>query len=77
MDKNSIAAQRYEKWKSKLQESGCRVTAPRQTVLRVVAESEKALSPTEIYDLGREEYEKLGLVTVCTAHWKCWRTWTW
>ena len=63
MDKNSIAAsdmkngnRNCRKW--------LRVTAPRQTVLRVVAESEKALSPTEIYDLGRGEYEKLGLVTV-------------
>lgn len=64
MDKTSIAAQRFNKWKSRLQESGCRVTAPRQAVLQVVAEADRALSPTDIYDIGRESYEKLGLVTV-------------
>lgn len=64
MEDKDIAAQRFVKWKTRLQENGCRVTAPRRAVLQVVAESDKALSPTDIYDLGREAYKKLGLVTV-------------
>lgn len=64
MEKNDITNQRFTKWKKQLQENGCRVTAPRRAVLQVVAETEKVLSPTDIYDLGREKYKKLGLVTV-------------
>jgi len=47
-----------------LQERSFRVTSPRRAVLKVVAESDKALSPTEIYALARLIYDKLGLVTV-------------
>jgi Fur family ferric uptake transcriptional regulator len=64
MVNESLSESRIRKWESRLQERGFRVTSPRRAVLRVVAESEKALSPTEIYDLGRLLYDKLGLVTV-------------
>ncbi len=64
MTRESISESRINKWKSMLQERSFRVTSPRRAVLKVVAESDKALSPTEIYALARLIYDKLGLVTV-------------
>lgn len=51
-------------WIEQLQTSGYRVTAPRQTIVELLVSSTHALSPIEIYDLGRKEYPALGLVTV-------------
>jgi Fe2+ or Zn2+ uptake regulation protein len=53
-----------EVWLEKLQESGYRLTGSRRTVVEIVAHSERALSPLEIYDLARAQHESLGLVTV-------------
>jgi Fur family ferric uptake transcriptional regulator len=51
-------------WIERLQASGYRVTATRQTIVELLVSSSRALSPIEIYDLGRKEYSALGLVTV-------------
>ncbi len=51
-------------WLQKLQESGYRLTESRRTVVEIVARSERALSPLEIYDLARARHNGLGLVTV-------------
>ncbi len=53
-----------EVWLEKLQESGYRLTGPRRTVVEIMARSERALSPLEIYDLARRQHAGLGLVTV-------------
>ncbi len=53
----------YE-WIKQLQTCGYRVTAARQTIVELLVSSTHALSPIEIYDLGRKEYPALGLVTV-------------
>lgn len=55
---------RIDTWLRCLSESGYRVTAPRKAVLQVVASAERALNPAEVYERGRVEYERLGLVTV-------------
>ncbi len=51
-------------WLACLQESGYRITRPRRAVIDVLAESDRALNATEIYEQAREQYESLGLVSV-------------
>lgn len=53
-----------ENWLSELRTQGYRITDARRAVVETVAESPRALTPNEVYDLGREHYPKLGLVTV-------------
>src|SRR5512146_653303 len=54
----------YQIWLEKLQESGYRLTDSRRSVVEIMAGSERALSPLEIYDLARSQHTGLGLVTV-------------
>jgi len=49
---------------SALRKAGYRLTRARKTILRVLHEGEKSLSPAEIWERGRLYYDKLGLVTV-------------
>lgn len=51
-------------WLKKLQENGYRLTGSRRSVVEVIANSSRALSPLEVFDLAREQYTGLGLVTV-------------
>ena len=51
-------------WLERLQEHGCRRTAPRQAVVEVVASSEYILNPFEVFEQARQRYPGLGLVTV-------------
>lgn len=53
-----------EVWFQKLQESGYRLTDSRRTVVEIIAASDRALSPLDIYDLARKQHAGLGLVTV-------------
>ena len=53
-----------EQWLAKLQESGYRLTEPRRAIVDLLAASERALGPLELYDEGRRDYHRLGLVTV-------------
>lgn len=53
-----------ENWLAELRARGYRITAARRAVIETIAQSPRALNPTEVYDLGREIYPKLGLVTV-------------
>jgi Fur family ferric uptake transcriptional regulator len=53
-----------EPWLQKLLESGYRLTDSRRTVVEIVARSERALTPLEIFDLTRARHAGLGLVTV-------------
>lgn len=52
------------RWLTALQLSGCRLTRPRRLIVEILAHSRRALSPTQLYDLGRRLYPRLGLVTV-------------
>lgn len=51
-------------WLDCLQSSGYRLTEPRQAVIDILANSQRALNATEIFDLAREQYPSLGLVSV-------------
>ncbi len=53
-----------ENWLTELRKQGYRITDARRAVVEIVAQSPRALTPNEVYDLGRELYPKLGLVTV-------------
>lgn len=51
-------------WLERLQSSGYRVTHPRRVIVELLAESQRALGPIELFDMGRAQYPGLGLVTV-------------
>jgi Fe2+ or Zn2+ uptake regulation protein len=51
-------------WLESLQDSGYRLTAPRRAIVTIIASSSRALEAIRIYDLGRNEHPRLGLVTV-------------
>jgi len=56
-----------EEWLKKLQASGYRLTHPLRVIVEILASATHALGPVEIFDLGRREYPKMGLVTVYRA----------
>jgi Fe2+ or Zn2+ uptake regulation protein len=56
--------ERKENWLTCLQASGYRLTSPRRAVVDTLANSQRALNAAEIYDLAREQYPSLGLVSV-------------
>lgn len=51
-------------WLEQLQNEGYRLTAPRQAVVEIIANSPYLLDPQDIYDQARQVYPRLGLVTV-------------
>jgi len=55
---------RKESWLECLQASGYRLTSPRRAVVDTLANSQHALNAAEIFDLAREQYPSLGLVSV-------------
>ena len=55
---------RVDKWLEKLHESGYRLTGPRYFVIEILAQSERALSPSEVYQQARKQYPTIGLVSV-------------
>lgn len=55
---------RADLWLEALQESGCRLTAPRRAIVSLLADTHHALGPIEVYDLARASHPRLGLVTV-------------
>ncbi len=63
-DLNVTSDKRTHNWLDTLRSSGYRLTEPRQAVIDILAKSQRALNATEIFDLAREEYPSLGLVSV-------------
>jgi Fe2+ or Zn2+ uptake regulation protein len=53
-----------EAWLEQLHASGYRITEPRRAIVELMATTTHALSPIEVYDNGRRDYPRLGLVTV-------------
>lgn len=51
-------------WMEQLQAQGYRLTAPRQAVVEIIADSQHVLSPLEVFEQARQRYPKIGLVTV-------------
>lgn len=63
IDESSLS----EKWLQSLQASGYRLTQPLRILVEILAKSPRALSPMDLFDLGRKEFPKMGLVTVYRA----------
>jgi Fur family transcriptional regulator, ferric uptake regulator len=61
---NSSPTEIGQQWLSVLQESGYRLTAPRRAIVEIMAACKRALSPVDLFDLGRKSQPGLGLVTV-------------
>ncbi|MBN1145785.1 MAG: transcriptional repressor [Anaerolineales bacterium] len=61
---NDLSSNEVDAWLGCLQANGCRLTAPRQAVVEILVSSQRVLSPMDVYELGRANYPKLGLVTV-------------
>jgi Fe2+ or Zn2+ uptake regulation protein len=51
-------------WLEQLHFHGARLTGARRAVVEVMAESQRALTPVEVYDAARKRYPDLGLVSV-------------
>jgi Fur family transcriptional regulator, ferric uptake regulator len=51
-------------WLTELQDNGYRLTGARRAVVEIIADSQRALTPVEVYDAARDQYPALGLVTV-------------
>jgi Fe2+ or Zn2+ uptake regulation protein len=54
----------HETWLEILQQNGYRLTDSRRSVVEIMADSPRALSPLEVFDLARARHAGLGLVTV-------------
>jgi Fur family transcriptional regulator, ferric uptake regulator len=53
-----------QSWLDDLQDNGYRLTDPRRVVVEIIATSHRLLSPLEVFEMGRQRYRRLGLVTV-------------
>ncbi len=51
-------------WEQCFADAGCRITASRRAVMRVLMEARSPLLPQEILERGRVAHRRLGLVTV-------------
>jgi Fe2+ or Zn2+ uptake regulation protein len=64
MTDQSTYKNRMNAWLDCLKTSGYRLTRPRRVVVETLANTQRALNATEIYDLARDQYPSLGLVSV-------------
>lgn len=53
-----------QEWLQVLNSAGFRVTRPLRAVVEVLTAAERALTPTDVYDLARRTYARIGLTTV-------------
>ena len=53
-----------ETWLTALSDNGYRLTGARRAVVGIIAESPRALTPLEVFDLARAAHPELGLVSV-------------
>jgi len=53
-----------ETWLTALSDNGYRLTGARRAVVEIIAESPRALTPLEVFDLARAAHPELGLVSV-------------
>lgn len=53
-----------ERWLEMLEEKGGRITGPRSVIVELMVNSDRALSPVDVFDRARSKYPKMGLVTV-------------
>jgi Fe2+ or Zn2+ uptake regulation protein len=51
-------------WLGQLQVNGYRLTEARRAVVETIQNSRRALTPVEVFDMARQKYRALGLVSV-------------
>jgi Fe2+ or Zn2+ uptake regulation protein len=51
-------------WLDSLQSSGYRLTGPRYAVVDILAKSERALNALEVFELAKQSYPAIGLVSI-------------
>lgn len=51
-------------WLTHLQENGYRLTEARRAVIETIQGTARALTPVEVFDIARQKYAALGLVSV-------------
>jgi len=54
----------FDCWMEKLQQKGFRITRPLQIITDILLKSDFILNPTEVYLQAKEQYPRIGLVTV-------------
>ena len=54
-------------WLNQLQANGHRLTKPLKILVNILAESQFILNPTEVFNIAKKKYPKIGLVTVYRA----------
>jgi len=59
-----ISSSLADEWLAQLQAGGYRITTPLRVLVELLVNTTRALDPVNLYDLGRREYPKMGLVTV-------------
>ena len=62
-----INPNRAEEWLSHFKNSGYRITNPRRVVVEILAETDRALTAIDTFDLARENHPSIGLVSVYRA----------
>jgi Fur family ferric uptake transcriptional regulator len=55
---------RESKWLNHLKEEGYRLTGARNIIIEILANTNKALDPAEIYKIAHKRYPSIGLVSV-------------
>ncbi len=53
-----------QQWLKTLQDNGFRITKPLKIITSILASSDHIMNPTQVYLVAREDYPKIGLVTV-------------
>jgi Fe2+ or Zn2+ uptake regulation protein len=56
--------EKTQQWLDRLHASGYRLTGPRYVVASILASSDRALNAQEIFDLARQSYPSIGLVSI-------------
>lgn len=51
-------------WEECLSRNGCRITAPRRAIIRILQDSKEPLSPQDIMERAEERGRQIGLVTI-------------
>ena len=54
-------------WLDQLQAKGHRITQPLRVIVGIMVSTSQAVSAVQVFDLGRQEFPRLGLVTVYRA----------
>lgn len=67
MTENNTNNEQVRRWMEALHNNGLRLTAPRRAVVKVLANSQRALNAAEIFDQARNQYPSIGLVSVYRA----------